>query len=566
MRRRIAVIAALLPVFAALAVLAGPARAAERPRLVVLVAVDQLTRQRVTADLPGGLGRLVREGRLFADSALDHAITETCPGHATMLTGMNPGPAGIPGNLLFDGARTWYCVAERVDADTDVRAAFARAGVLGVPEPKLAAQLAETLRSPAFLSVKTLGDLLGPARKVFTVSAKDRAAIVLGGQRPTLAVWLDPRAGFTTSRYYAQALPPWLEAFNREHGLAPYAAERFPAEWRHADRDAAALPDDTRWESAAYGRKSPHPVRGATLVETVPRLLRTPFVDGLTLDVARTMVERESLGSGPGPDLLGVSLSATDYIGHAYGPDSQEAAEALRALDRQLASFLEFLVSRVERRALLVVLTADHGVAPIPEVSVDLGLSECRVPGGRVSGERWKGLVRDAAASACPAVQGPAPVGWDGNTSFKLDPAWLARCPGRDEALAAMASRLVREPGVVHVWTAAELRRDAKECAGYCRLFRNSFGGERSGDLFVQLDPTCQLGPDDPEHKLPYATGHGTPYAYDRAVPLVFWGNGVPAGVVRGQARTIDIAPTLARRLGVPPQPEWNGRALPLDE
>jgi arylsulfatase A-like enzyme len=551
---------------AAALALAAPwiAVAAERPRLVVVLSVDQLARRRVSAALPGGLGRLLREGRVFADAALEHGITETCPGHATMLTGVNPGPAGIPGNVLFDGARTVYCVGERVDGSTDARAALARAGVLGIPEPASPAELGEALRSPSFLSVKTLGDLLGPGRKVFTVSVKDRAAIMMGGRHPTLAVWLDARAGFTTSRWYAKALPRWLEAFDRERGLAPYAAEKVPAEWRHGTEDAAALPDDTRFESSAFGRRSPHPIRGATLAETAPRLLRTPFADALTLDLARVIVEREALGARPGPDLLAVSLSATDYIGHAYGPDSQEAAHALRELDAQLAAFLGFLEARVKRDALLVVLTADHGVAPIPEVAAELGASECRIPGGRASGERWKELVRDAAAKACGTGDGPA-VAWDGNHSFKLDPAWLSRCAAKDEALAAIASRLSSQPGVVHVWTAADVSREAEGCAGYCRLFRSSFAGPRSGDLVVQLDPTCELTPSDPEHGSPYVTGHGTPYAYDREVPLVFWGNGVAAGVVRGRARTIDIAPTLARRLGIAARPEWSGRALPLE-
>ncbi|HEY6005269.1 MAG TPA: alkaline phosphatase family protein [Anaeromyxobacter sp.] len=551
-------------VLALLALAAAPARTAERPRLVVVVSVDQLARHRLSAALPGGLGRLLREGRVFADAALEHGITETCPGHATMLTGVNPGPAGIPGNLLFDGGKTVYCAGERVDPGADVGAAFARTGVLGIPEPRSAAELGEALRSPSFLSVKALGDLLRPGGKVFTLSGKDRAAIMMGGQHPTLAVWLDARAGFTSSRYYTKKLPAWLEAFDRDRGLAPYVAERIPAEWRHGAEDRAALPDESRFESSAFGRTSPHRIRGATLAETHPRLMRTPFADALTLDLARVIVERESLGKGPGTDLLAVSLSATDYIGHAYGPDSQEAVHALRELDRQLEAFLGFLQARVGRGALLVVLTADHGVAPIPEVAIDLGLSECRVPGGRASGERWKELVGDAAAKACGSADAPA-VAWDGNHSFKLDPAWLSRCRSKGEALAAIASRLAAQPGVVHVWTAAEMEGDAGECVGYCRFFRNSWGGERSGDLVVQLDPTCQLTPSDPEHKSPYVTGHGTPYAYDRAVPLVFWGGGVAPGVVRGQARTIDIAPTLARRLGLPAQPEWNGRALPLE-
>jgi arylsulfatase A-like enzyme len=147
---------------------------------------------------------------------------------------------------------------------------------------------------------------------------------------------------------------------------------------------------------------------------------------------------------------------------------------------------------------------------------------------------------------------------------FKVDPAWWPTCRiAPEEALAQAARALAAEPGVVHVWTQAEL--GAKECAGYCRLYANSLAGERSGDLLVQLDPTCELSADDPDHEARDVTQHGTPYAYDRDVPRVFWGNGVRPGVVRGRAHTVDIAPTLAARLGVPPRSSWAGRALPLE-
>jgi arylsulfatase A-like enzyme len=397
---------------------------------------------------------------------------------------------------------------------------------------------------------------------VFTVSGKDRAAIMLGGRRPTLAVWLDPLAGFTTSRYYARALPGWLARFDADRGLAPFAAAKLPERWSHRTDDPRALRDDDPSESPQWSRTSPHPVRASTQRETIDALRRTPYLDQLTLDLARTIVDAERLAEGPDTSLLAVSLSATDHIGHAYGPDSQEALAALEELDRQLGDFLAFLEARVPKASLLVVLTADHGVSSTPEVAAELGASECRAsPTGRVRGADFQRHVAEAVRAACDVDVGP--VAWDSNYAFKLDPAvWpriAQRCgKTRPQVLAEVRAALRARPGVVEVWTAAELS-GPEACSGYCALQRASFAGERSGDLVVQLDPTCQLTAEE------HGAGHGSPYASDRAVPLVFWGNDVAPGVVRGRARTVDVGPTLAHRLGLTPDPAWDGSALPLE-
>jgi arylsulfatase A-like enzyme len=243
--------------------------------------------------------------------------------------------------------------------------------------------------------------------------------------------------------------------------------------------------------------------------------------------------------------------------------DSQEAAAALRELDAQLDRFLRALERRVPRAALLVVLTADHGAVPIPEVSAALGASECRVPGGRVRSKEFLARVEAALREVCD-TGAPVLVAYDHNYSFKVAPEfWTAAASAcgkqRDAAIAEAAARLARAPAVVKVWTPADVRGPPAECAGMCRLYRNSFAGERSGDLVVQLDPTCQLTDE------PLGTGHGAPYAYDRNVPLVFWGDGIRAAVVRGEAHTTDIAPTLAGRLGVALPHPVAGRALPLE-
>jgi len=355
--------------------------------------------------------------------------------------------------------------------------------------------------------------------------------------------------------FTAVAAPAWLARFDRERGLAPFDAGRFPAQWTHPQADPRALPDDTRWESDRASRTTPHPVRAATLSQTVERLLATPLADALTLDLARVAVAAERLGSGPATDLLAVSLSANDYLGHAYGPDSQEARAALLALDGQVGAFLRFLEERVGRGRLLVVLTADHGVTPIPELAEELGTSDCRAPGGRVAGADLQARIATLAREAC-RLDAPPAVGWDGNSAFALGAeSWRSCGRPREQATDAVAAGLASEPPVVHVWTARDAARTP--CAGPCERYRASWDAERSGDWVVQLDPGCMIS------SAHAGAGHGSPYLADRAVPLVFWGSGVAPGVVRGRAHTVDVAPTLAARAGLSPWPV-DGRALPL--
>lgn len=515
--------------WAALALVIAPGLAAaapgdERPALVVLLVVDQLTRARLDPALPGGLGRLLREGRVHVDATLAHGITETCPGHAAIATGLHPGHAGIPGNVVFEGGRPRYCAA---------------------------GESAALLRGPALADgIRSAGG------RAVVIAGKDRAALMLGGRTGGLAIWLDRTAGFTAGRRPGAPAPAWLARFDAARGLAPFDPASFPAEWSHPAGDPRALPDDTPSEDARCSRTSPHPVRGATLAETVERLLRTPFADALTLDLARLAVEEERLGGGEATDLLAVSLSATDYLGHAYGPDSQEALAALGALDGQLGAFLSFLEARLGRGRLLVALTADHGVTQLPEVAEQLGVSQCRVPGGRVNGAGVAARLAALAREVCGLAVSPE-VTTDGDSAFALPAeAWKACRRPRGEVAQEVAARLASVPGVVKAWTAPDLA--AAPCAGSCALYRNSFDPERSGDWVVQLDPGCLWSSGST------GASHGSPYLPDRAVPLVFWGNGIAAAIVRGPAHTVDVAPTLAARAGLPPGARVDGRVLPL--
>jgi predicted AlkP superfamily pyrophosphatase or phosphodiesterase len=495
----------------------------------------------------------MREGRVFADAALEHADTETCPGHATMLTGRHPGPAGIPANEFVerDTGRLVYCVQD------DAPDAAVLGGGTGPGQG----------RSPRKMRVSALGDWLKasqPGARVFSLSGKDRAAITLGGQHPEVAYWFDrgPAQGFTTSRYYRSELPEWVRAFNQPANGVPAFLARVPDRWEHATGDPAngARRDDYPVESAQFSRTSGHPVRDPDVRIFLERLYYTPFLDDVTLDFARALVQNEGVGSGPAIDLLAISLSANDLVGHLYGPGSQEARDALLRLDAALGEFLAFLEARTGKGRTLVVLTADHGVLELPEFLVETGQSECPLPTGRGSIRTLGEGLAQALHSALDA-KGSATVPWMTASGFALT---VNRRLAQErhvpipQVLEVARRWLSEQPGIVRVWTRDEIEA-GKGPAPFAALYRNSFDPERSGDLTVQPAPTCLFS------AFPSGTSHGSPYLYDRAVPLVFFGPGVRAGVVRGPAATVDIAPTLARAIGLDLPTSLDGHALALE-
>jgi predicted AlkP superfamily pyrophosphatase or phosphodiesterase len=533
----------LLPAFAL--ALPRPAPAADPPiRLVLVIAVDQLRPDRLDESLPGGFGRLVREGRFFVDAALDHGMTETCPGHATMLTGHHPAAAGIPANDFFDpdtGAEI-YCAG---DARPEAAELGAESGGF----------------SPSRLRVTALGDWLhaaSPESRFFTVSGKDRGAIMLGGQHPDGAYWYKPGPipRFTTSRWYRADLPAWVAAFNGADPPNDGFLAALPERWEHGPIANPKTPDDQPGESTRFSRTGPHPLRDPDLAKLGDDLFFTPFLDLATLDFARRLVEEEGLGTRASVDLLGVSLSANDSVGHLYGPWSQEASDHLARVDVALGAFLDELEARTGG-GLLVALTADHGVLPLPEWEIEQGVSKCPVPGGRTG-------VRGLALSVFGRLWwnlGPWTAFFPrwlqfANSQVRIDRALLAEQELPLEA-AETAAKAAPETqwAFSRAWTEAEI---ASEPGPLAELYRHSFVPGRSGDLVVQVAEGCLISDYDT------GTTHGTPYLYDRRVPVLFRGPGVEPGRVPGRAATVDIAPTLAVRLGVPVPADLDGHPLPL--
>lgn len=440
-------------------------------RLGVVVVVDQMRPEYLDrSDLPdGGFRRLRREGAVFANARHLHIPTETGPGHATLSTGRSPAVHGIVANDWYDrvaGSDT-YCVAD---------------SVYGIGP--------EHLRGPTLADALKASDAKA---RVFSVSGKDRAAVLLGGRKADVALWFDRAAGeFTTSSYYSR--PSWLAAFNRRFkatGLLPVKDGRVPKD-----------------------------------------LIASPAYDAALDLLVAELVARERVGRGASTDLLLISYSGTDLIGHRYGIDAPQMVAQLASLD----AITGRLLARLEKASggsLSLAFSADHGAIPPPED-----------PSGKALGVRR--LNWDAfAASLEKTLQDKWPLkGRAWILSNQVPHLYLNRQAA--ESLGLDWSEFLRQ--------AAKLLSGVDGLAGvyvpdatgspFAEQFRRSYDRARSGDLFAVTARNYLL------HDMIPGTSHGTPWDYDARVPLVFWGRGVRSGGVEAPAATVDLAPTLARLLG----------------
>ncbi len=516
---------------ALLLAVAVPATAAERPRLVLLIVVDQLR-----GDMPwrpglrlseGGFAYFQRHGLVYRNAHYRHATTLTATGHATLATGADPARHGIVGNVWYDtdAGRPVYCVE---DAGAPLLGAGGGAGA-----------------SPRNLLVSTIGDELvraGRGSRVFSVSVKDRGAILTGGHLGKAFWYSRERGGFVTSAYYYRHPPAWLERWS-----GPAAAERYRgATWSlllDADRYPGADDDDSPHErpAQAFGGTFPHvlPDRsGAALFASLPY---TPLADELTLEFVRDLVVRERVGQSAHTDLLAVSFSATDYIGHTWGPDSLEAADNLLRLDRTLAALLAFIDATVGLDQTLVVLSSDHGMAPIPERLQAQGL-----PAGRHDPGHFIDGINRALQRRWPNAQGL--VAAYHHPGIYLDRRALQRAdllPGLVED--AVAGLIMSMPGTALALTRTRLLAGEVSAAGVSGRLQRSFHPRRSGDVLVAAAPGWHLN----EHAR-LAAVHGSPNAYDTHVPVLFAGRHIGRGSVYRPVAPEDVAPTLALYLDLP--------------
>src|SRR5881296_987392 len=330
-----------------LALAAGPSRPAPKPRLVVVITVDQLRPDyldRYRPQLKSGLAMLLKQGAVFTEAYHDHAVTETAPGHATILSGRWPAHTGIIRN--FAGVQD------------------SAAPLIGIAGPGASPA---RFRGTAFFDWLRAAD---PGARALSVSGKDRGAILPIGRAKERVYWY-VGGFFTTSRYYADSLPTWVRVFNGQR--VPFRAAGTQWTLFLPERDYPE-PDSVSYENQGRDVLFPHrlPMDSG---QAAVAFIATPTMDSLTLAFALEGVRALQLGARGATDLLAVSLSTTDYVGHAFGPDSREIEDQIVRLDRYLGRFLEQLFVRYGRSKVLVVLTADHGVTPFPEHSRALGHS-----------------------------------------------------------------------------------------------------------------------------------------------------------------------------------------------
>lgn len=490
-----------------------------KPTLVVLITVDQMRGNyfdRFGSQLTGGLARLSRGGAWYSNAHHDHAITETAPGHATLLSGRFPRSTGITAN---------------------------RVGVIDSTSPLIGSGVMGA--SPLRFRGTTLVDwLIASDRRTraLSISMKDRGAILPVGRSKQEVYWYPGNGLFTTSRYYRDSLPAWVQAFNARHLPQKYAGKVW----------TLLLPD------SAYPEADDQSVEGTGAEILFPKALpddsasaasgvRTmPFMDELTVAMALDGVNALGLGKGPHTDVLAVSLSATDLVGHRYGPDSRELHDGILRLDRTIGRFIDSLYRLRDSSRVIFALSADHGVGTVPELAFSRGdQGATRVNPATL----YDYLMKQATTVGAPRNA----IDFDLQLLF-IDRTALGQAKvNTDSLVAAFRDSALKVPGIARVDRYRALMADTAKDP-IARRWVHQLGDARNLELVVTLTPSSLWGTT--------IASHGSPYDYDSHVPLIFYGPGFAPGRHNEFVRTVDLAPTLAARLGVRPLETLDGVAL----
>ena len=522
-----------------LGVIATEKPAPGRPKLVVLVVIDQLRYDYLTRfdDLfKGGFRRLLDDGAVFTNAKLQHAITLTSPGHATISTGRHPATHGVTANNRYDPK-----YGKRVGAVYD-------------PSEQAVGGTGST-SSPRILEASALGDRLKaahPEAKVVAVASKDRSAILLAGKKADGAYWLSVDCGcLVTSSYYQTEAPRWLAAFN----VRQLADSFYGETWKPFLQDRSlyeryARKDDFSGEKYGLDTTFPHRLRGNPPdQEFYYDLMNSALGDEIVLAAALAAIEGHELGDDDAPDLLALSFAGVDRVGHDFGPFSQEAMDQILRLDYVLGRLFDELDERIGLRQTAIALTADHGVLPLVEHLALQGERAKRFP---------KNLIPDAVNRAINKKHPDA-----GEAVAYFDPPHIFFDLKRLESLGVsreeaeeLGRQAILETGYVEkVYRHSDLQGEAYGDA-IEKLYRNSFYPPRSQHLIVQIKKHHYVD------RAQGSTGHGSPYDYDRHVPIMFLGGSIPSGRFSEPAGLVDVAPTLARIIRVPMPPETDGRLL----
>jgi predicted AlkP superfamily pyrophosphatase or phosphodiesterase len=515
-----------------------PAAGSVSSRLVVIIVVDQFRydflRRYAEHFVDGGFNRFRTEGASFTQARYRHATTDTCPGHAVISTGTWGYRNGIVANTWFDAK-----LGKRVECS----------------EPNW--------RGPAGnLLVPTIGDMLEQATeggsKVISVSGKRAAAVVLGGLGADAVYWQSERGGFVSATKDRADVPAWVANYNDSRPLRSWLGKRWdkllPDE---AYADTVLAVGSSVHGEAGVGSAFPQSITDeASAIEGdfYSAIQVSPFPDEVLANFVITTIREEGLGQDDITDLLTISFSSTDRVGHRYGPDSAEMLDTVVRLDRLLKRLLDSLNDQVGLEHTIVVLTSDHGVAPLPEV-VNMRAGEYEA--GRIAESRLAETVNDALDSAYGKPGSGTWVVFHDFPNVYLNEEAIRSSGAPPVDVERMARRAVASvPGVKSAFTRTELTswRGTAVVAEPVRMALRNFRPDRSGHVVYQVLPLHVVSD--------AGTNHGSHWDYDTHVPLMWLGPGVKPGRYSGSVSPSDIAPTLLAMLGISASFELSGCVL----
>jgi predicted AlkP superfamily pyrophosphatase or phosphodiesterase len=497
--------------------------AAPKPKLIVGIIIDQfrydyLTRFR--ADYHGGLDQLLNEGADFTNAFYAQVPTVTAVGHSIFMSGAMPAVSGIVGNAWYDRDEAML-VTSVCDWNEQI--------VGGAQIQRGAGCTDSDPASPRRLLVSTLGDELRDAHeasKVIGISIKPRAAILPSGHRAAGAYWLDDATGnFVSSTFYMKELPAWANAFN--------------------DRKLPAQYVDRKWEG--FPSWDFHAKPGST--QPFENLPAGPWGNELIEQFTEEAIAGEKLGQRGATDLLTISYSSNDYVGHRVGPNAPEVRDMAIRTDQSLGKLFRFIDQRIGLKNAIIVLSADHGVAPTPERDLT-----DKMPGGYVS-ESAEEVIEAALRARFGAGQWTIPGGGETNVYLNRSAIANTKAATEDEVYRVAREALLSQPKlhVARVYTREQLERGITGDF-IARAEANDFYPRRSGDIAIVLEPNYMPGT--------RGTTHFSPYAYDRHVPVLFMGPGIKPGRYDHTIEPNDIAPTLATMLDIQTPSGSSGRVL----
>lgn len=516
-----------------------------QPKLVVVLVIDQFRADYIARFSPlfgnRGFKRLLERGAYFTNAHYGYENTFTAVGHSTIMSGSLPSTHGIIANIWYDKEQGNLTTA--------------------IDDPKWPGVGTTKTVAPTKLLSTTIGDQLRLSNnfqsKVIGISIKDRAAIMIAGRRGNAAYWMDDKSGhMASSSYFINELPSWVKSFNDQNLADKYFKQnwerKLPASaYEIADQDDAPYEDTWPGNTKTF----PHIMDGNS-AQIGPNFYKqfeaTPFSNDLLVQFALTTLKNESLGQGNYPDLLAISFSATDLAGHMFGPYSQEEEDLVIRLDDALATLLDGLDKQVGLNNSLIVLTADHGVAPIPEYA-----QAHQLPGLRIDGLQLKERLEAALTAQYGAGKYISALI---NHHIYLNEALIAeKHLNLSSVEDFVGQQALQTKGIAQYFTRTHLLAGIAPNTGIGQRVVAGFNAQRSGNVLLLVSPFTLIAEDKDEFT---GTAHGTPYSYDTHVPIIMAGPGIKSGSFTQACTPSDIAPTIANILKIEPPSGAVGQVL----